>query len=148
MVEQPTVKPDEKPKDQPKAPDRPPAPGPPATGPASDEGLAGGGGTGGTGDGGGGGSRWGWYAAQVQAAVTDALRRNNVTRDAALKMKVRVWADPTGRVTRAELAGSTGNPSIDAALRNDVLVGLQLSQPPPSDMPMPIVMRITELRTN
>jgi protein TonB len=149
MVEQPPVnKPEEKPKDTPKAPDRPPAPGPVATGPPSDEGIGGGGGTGGGGTGGGGGSKYGWFAGEVQSAITDALGRNDKTRAASVKIKVRIWSDGTGRITRAELANSTGDASLDDAIKNEVLTGLQIPDSPPSDMPMPIVLRITELRPN
>jgi len=45
-----------------------------------------------------------------------------------------------------ELSGSTGEPALDAALKNQVLNGLQLQEPPPSDMPLPIVMRLTARR--
>jgi hypothetical protein len=53
-----------------------------------------------------------------------------------------------GRIARAELAGSTGDPAVDAAIKNQVLTGLQLQEAPPSGMPLPIVMRITERRPN
>jgi protein TonB len=101
----------------------------------------------------GGGSRsaatpWGWYAAQVQASITDALRQNARTRNADLRIEVRVWPDVTGRITRAALAGTSGDPAVDAVLRDDVLTGLQLREPPPKDMPLPIVMRLTARRPN
>jgi protein TonB len=101
----------------------------------------------GTGDGsGGGGTRWGWYAGQVQATVEKALRDNPHTRAASLKVEVKIWPDKIGRITRVELSGSTGEPALDAALKNEVLNGLQLQEPPPSDMPLPIVMRLTARR--
>jgi protein TonB len=98
--------------------------------------------------GGGGGTRWGWYAGEVQARVEEALQRNPRTRSAALRLQVRIWPNTTGRVARAELVGSTGDPAVDAAIKNEVLTGLQLQEPPPSGMPLPIVMRITERRPN
>jgi outer membrane biosynthesis protein TonB len=148
MVEQPPVKPQEaKPKEN-KDPAKPPSPpGPPATGPASDFGLAGGGGGGG-GIGGGGGSKYGWYASEVVSRVTSALQDNEKTRDARLKMRVRIWSDANGRIARVELSGSSGDPAVDAAIKNEVLTGLQLQEPPPADMPMPIVMQIDEQRPN
>ena len=94
-------------------------------------------------------TKWGWYAAQVQSSITDALRRNPRTRKANVRIDVRIWADPaTGRVTRAALASSTGDTALDAAIRDQVLTGLQLQQPPPEGMPMPIVMRVTARRPN
>jgi outer membrane biosynthesis protein TonB len=147
MVEQPPVnKPEDKPKD-PSKPNSPAPPGPAATGPASDFGLAGGGGGGGIG-GGGGGSKYGWYAGKVQEAIAEALRRNAKTHDASLHVKVRIWSDNTGRITRAVLSGTSGDPSLDEAIRDEVLTGLVLPEAPPSDMPMPIVLRLNEQRPN
>jgi len=150
MVEQPPVlKPEEKPKNEPKAPDKPPGPpGPVANGPPSDFGLGGAGGGGNGPGGGGGGSRWGWYAGEVQARIAEALRQNDKTKDAKLRVKIRIWSDSSGRITRAELSGSSGDTTIDDSIKNDVLVGLQLQEPPPQDMPMPIVLRVTEQRAN
>jgi len=148
MVEQPPVKPQEaKPKQEAKI-DRPPGPpGPKASGPASDLGLGGAGGDGnGIGNGDGGGSKFGWYAAEVQARIADAFHQNSKTRDANIQLKVRIWVDNAGRITRADLAESTGDPAIDAAIRDEVLVGLVLQEPPPQDMPMPIIMRVTARR--
>ncbi len=95
-----------------------------------------------------GGSKWGWYAAQVQSAIAEALRKNATTREANFQIQVRVWPDLTGRVTRAQLVGSTGNAALDAALKSDILTGLQLKEPPPQDLPLPIVMRLTARRPN
>ena len=97
----------------------------------------------------GGKTKWGWYASQVQARIGDAMRKNPRTRKASARIGVRIWADPsTGRVTRAALVSSTGDTAMDAAIRDEVLTGLQLDQPPPEGMPMPIVMRVTARRPN
>lgn len=102
----------------------------------------------GTGKGGGGGSKFGAYASQVQMRVVDALRTHKKTRAATLNLKVRVWADASGRITRATLSGSSGNADVDRAIRDEILTGLQLQAPPPAGMPMPIVMRISATRPN
>lgn len=102
----------------------------------------------GMGKGGGGGSKYGFYAGQVQTRIADALRNHKKVRSASLKIQVRVWVDATGRVTRATLSGSSGNPDVDRAIREEVLTGLQLQSPPPEGMPMPIVMRISATRPN
>jgi outer membrane biosynthesis protein TonB len=94
------------------------------------------------------GSRWGWYAAQVQSSIGDALRKNPRTREASFRIEARVWTDLTGRVTRATLGGTTGDAAVDAALKDEVLTGLQLKEPPPQGMPMPIVMRLSARRPN
>jgi outer membrane biosynthesis protein TonB len=89
------------------------------------------------------GSRWGWYSSQVASRIQQAMQRNRKTRFANLSVSVRVWPDQNGRVARAQLASSTGDPSLDSALRDEVLTGLQLQEPPPAGMPAPIVLRVT-----
>ena len=100
----------------------------------------------GGGGGGGGGSRWGWYATIVQQQIEAALRGHPKTRNVVLQVQVRLWADNTGRVSRVELVKSTGDAEIDAVIRGEVLSGITLRQPPPADMPMPMVARITARR--
>ena len=157
---EPETKPDFEPEEQPEeAKPEPPAPEPaPALGSniqgdgANAFGLSGSGGgvIGGRGIGGGGGSKskWGWYAGKVQTTVVQALRNHRKTKSAKLTVKVRIWADSTGRVTRAKLASSSGDPAVDRAIEGEILSGLQLPEPPPEGMPMPIVMRITAQRPN
>ena len=135
----------------PKAPD---APAPLGTGLKGDgPGLSGlgngpglGGGTLGGGNGNKGGSRFGWYAGQVQAKIGEALRQNPKTRGSSLRIEVRIWPDTTGRITRAQLVGSTGDAALDSAIQNGVLNGLQLSEPPPAGMRLPINLRLTAQR--
>ena len=140
--------PDDKPKQDSKKPAAPGPSGPSSNsrGPANGPGwLAGSGGNGG--GGGGGGTRFGWYAAEVQSRIQEALHQNNKTRTASISgVRIRIWADNTARVTRAQIVGSTGDPSIDSAI-NEVLNGLQFKEPPPSDMPMPIVIQVIERRS-
>ena len=95
---------------------------------------------------GGTGSKYGAYASRVQAKIADALRSNNRTRSASLSVQVRVWPDSSGRITRAQLAGSSGDPSVDSAIQNEILNGLQLPGPPPEGMPLPIQLRLTARR--
>lgn len=122
-------------------------PGPPLDGPPGVAGLQEGAGGkflgGGGGGGGGGGSRWGWYASVVQSQISDALAKNEKTRHAVMRLQVRLWADNVGRITRVQLGSSTGNPELDSVLRDQVLGNLRLREPPPKDMPMPIITRIT-----
>lgn len=169
MIEQTPVKqefreetPVETPKDAPRPKDAPksdePPPGPlaldaKATGPGDSfnlggkpggHGLIGGGGGGG--NGGGGGSRWGWYASIVQQQLESALRTNAKTRNVVMQLQVRMWVDASGRISRVQLVSSTGNPEIDSAIRNEVLPGITFREPPPKDMPMPVVARISARR--
>jgi len=145
MVAQEHVDKDEqKPDEQPKA--EPVSTGLKGNGPDS-FGLSSSGGGGALGGNGHHGSKFGWYAAQVITQVEDALRANPKIRAAKLRIIVRIWPDPiTDRVTRVELSGSTGDPALENAIKNEVMTGLQLREAPPKDMPLPIVMRITAQR--
>jgi hypothetical protein len=98
---------------------------------------------GGGGGGGGGSSRWGWYASIVQAQIEAALRANEKTRHAVMRIQVRLWSDATGRINRVQLVSSSGNSDLDAVIRDQILSGLTLREPPPKDMPMPIITRVT-----
>ncbi|HXH46579.1 MAG TPA: TonB C-terminal domain-containing protein [Bradyrhizobium sp.] len=160
MIEQPKMaeqkfeedKPLEKPQDEPaKDAKNEEPPGPlsldaKATGPGDLFNLGGKPGGSPYGGGGGGGSRWGWYGSIVQAQIEAALRANSRTRNAAIQVQVSVWADGTGRISRVTISPSTGDAELDAIIRNDVLGSLTLREPPPKDMPMPIVARITARR--
>ena len=97
--------------------------------------------------GGGGGSKWGWYASIVQQQIEAALRANAKTRSLVMQVQVRIWADGSGRVSRVQLVSSTGNPELDGVIRGEVLSGIVLREPPPADMPMPMVARITARRS-
>jgi outer membrane biosynthesis protein TonB len=149
MVEQQPVQ-DEKKSEAPKEnkPDAPAPLGTSITGPGGgpDLGLSGGlGGGGGYGNGdGAGGTKYGWYASEVQTRIADALRSNPNTRRASMSIVVRIWPDASGRITKVHISG--GDPSLDSTIQNDILTGMQLSDPPPSDMPLPIVMRISAQR--
>jgi hypothetical protein len=93
-------------------------------------------------------SRWGWYANQVQGAISQAMQSNNHTRTADFRVDARIWSDRNGRITRARLAGSTGDVKLDQAITNEVLAGLILQEPPPDGMPMPIILRLTARHSN
>jgi outer membrane biosynthesis protein TonB len=153
LIEQTPVADDEPKLEEPKPNDEPPplpATGIQGDGPPDGFGLSGTGSTG-TGNGrglGGSGrpsSRWGWYAAKVQTAVRDTISRYPRTREAVVNQQVRLWPDASGRISRAHLVGSTGDPALDTAI-TDALTGLQLSEPPPSDMPAPILLRLSSRR--
>src|SRR5215813_3857814 len=66
-------------------------------------GLLSGGGLGdGSGVGGGGGNPYGWYYAQVADELGEALRRNKRITTAALRVELRLWTDPDGRVSKVQ----------------------------------------------
>ena len=151
MIEQAPVENEEKPDDKPPAPAPDLGTGLKGDGPPDGFGMGGSGG--GSRIGGGSSqqrSKWGWYASQVQSRIAEALRTNRKTRVAKMNsVQVRIWPDAaTGRVTRASLAGSTGDAALDAAITSEILTGLQLTEPPPAGMPAPIVLRLSARRPN
>ena len=79
----------------------------------------------------------------MQAQIEAALRSNEKTRHAVMKIQVRLWSDSTGLINRVQLVSSTGNAELDAVIRDQVLGGMRLREPPPKDMPMPIITRVT-----
>lgn len=112
-------------------------------------GLLTGGGLGdGSGDGqlGGGSaaSRYGWYYSRLAAGIEDEFRRQKDLVSAATRAEVRVWVDPAGVVTRVQLVRTTGNPRLDQAIQS--VVGLRFREPPPDDLPMPMILRVTARR--
>jgi hypothetical protein len=139
---------------EPEAPSDEPAPlgtGIAGDGPPDGFGLSGKGGGGGSGTGTG---RRGVPAGKYDGAarmlirtLQSELQRNAKTRTAVFSAKVAVWVDSTGRVTRVKLSGSSGSSVADEAIRTD-LIGFQLPESLPSDMPMPIHMRLTGRKAN
>lgn len=110
-------------------------------------GLLSGGGLGdGTGIGSGGGTseRYGWYYAKLATQIEDAYRKSKRLTTASARVEIRVWADRSGRISRLELVKSTGDPELDQAIQS--VVGLKLKEPPPSDIPMPMLARFTARR--
>lgn len=88
------------------------------------------------------GSRFGWYAGPLKPKITEALQKDPRTRIVSFNGTLRLWLDPlTGRVVRTTLTGSGS--AADKALIQAQLDQLQLDGPPPKDMPMPIVVRLT-----
>ncbi len=148
MIEQEPV-PEDEPPPQDEAPEEPgeEALGTNIEGNGPDMGLSRGSGNGrGTGKKGsrlGGGSKWGYYAAKIQNTISTALRSNQNTRSASFSMKVRIWLNPNGRIIKSKLLGSSGDVSVDQAIRDQVLVGLTIPDTVPEGMPMPITIRIS-----
>ena len=79
------------------------------------------------------------------AGAFETLRRHPRTRTAAMDHRVRIWADASGRIIKARTVRSSGDPSIDTAIA-EALTGVQLAEPPPADMPAPIVLRVAARR--
>jgi TonB family protein len=80
------------------------------------------------------------YGRAVSIDVQAALRRDDKLRFAKFVAELRIWLDGSGRVTRVQLASSSGDQAVDAAV-TQALSGLAMHEPPPKDMPQPIRLR-------
>lgn len=121
-------------------------------GPPDGFGLSGkGGGGGGNGNGGrrigGGGGRFGRSSVMIDNTITGALKRDPRTKNATFSGRVAITADATGRIVGVKPIGSMATPPVKAAI-SDVLTGLQFPESLPSDMPMPIQLKIDDGKPN
>jgi len=98
----------------------------------------------GDGVGGGSGNRFGWYYARLASEIEEVFRRHRSISTASVRVEVRVWADASGRISRVQLLRSTGDPALDEAIQS--VVGVRLREPPPADIPMPMIARLTARR--
>ncbi len=96
--------------------------------------------------GGGGGNAVIWYGGQIKRQVEDGLQSlladTPATRN-GYSVIISVWVGADGKISRSELAGSSGKPDVDQALR-DALPRLRASvgKPPPASMPQPVKIRL------
>ncbi len=88
---------------------------------------------------------WTKYANGAASRIADAMRRHHRLKHANLNVRASVWIDSTGRIIRAETQ-PTGDSALDAALRREVLSGMQLASPPPEGMKMPVNLQLNARR--
>ncbi|MBI5462537.1 MAG: energy transducer TonB [Gammaproteobacteria bacterium] len=83
------------------------------------------------------------YAMRVQKNIEDRLSGDADARRKAYSVVAKIWVSANGRIERAELADSTGNQDVDAALERSLAALPPLAEVPPQDMPQPIRLRIS-----
>jgi periplasmic protein TonB len=143
MVEMPHVQ--EMLKVMPQAPSPRPSdapPGPPDLGLAQGAGPGDFGPSGSGGGGGGGGSLAGWYGSLIGAALYDAVSKDGRLEHANGEIRARIWIGPDGIPTRVELVNKLGDPKLNQAFEDIVLHELRPSDPPPKELPQPVVVRL------
>lgn len=94
--------------------------------------------------GGGGGNAIIWYGQHVQREISDELQRTlkDKARNSRYSAILHIWIAADGRVSRVELANSSGTAEIDEALKA-ALAGIHdRFKPPPERMPQPVKIRI------
>jgi TonB family protein len=79
----------------------------------------------------------------IKSQIEQALAKDKTLASGAYKVVVKVWVASNGRIQRFEIAGSSGDPIIDALIKKAVDEMPALTESPPSDMPQPVKMRVT-----
>lgn len=90
-----------------------------------------------------GGAQQSVYASRLQRHLQEELNRNRKLRESDYRVTLRVWLRKDGSVEKAELAQSTGNPTLDQLLRETLLQVSAMREAPPDNMPQPIRIRVT-----
>ncbi|HKD53170.1 MAG TPA: TonB family protein [Steroidobacteraceae bacterium] len=89
-----------------------------------------------------GGSAYAWYSGLLKDEILGQLNSDKRAHQGEYSVIVRVWVRDDGTIERVRLAQSSGNRQRDQAIEAALSRITRLSQPPPSDMPEPISLRI------
>nr|WP_255494769.1 energy transducer TonB [Luteibacter sp. Sphag1AF] len=90
------------------------------------------------GAGGGNGSGTGSYDQYLGYAIQQAVQRDERVNRLVFDVRVDIWMDADGRLTRAQLVNSTGTPSTDDALAEALRAMPRLDTAPPSTTHFPL----------
>lgn len=82
------------------------------------------------------------YASRLQHKIENALAQVDVLRSFAYSVRVNVWIDMTGQVSKAVLVSSTGRKGIDKKLIATI-EAISFSARMPGDMRLPIKYRLS-----
>jgi periplasmic protein TonB len=78
------------------------------------------------------------YASAATRALNEFLARDRDVKRLDYKVRVELWLTPAGTLQRAELLGSTGDAQTDEALRTALSRFPGTGNPPPSRLPQPM----------
>jgi periplasmic protein TonB len=84
-----------------------------------------------------------WYTDLIKNKIEDAMAKDKVLANGAYKVVVKIWVASNGHIERYELVGTSGNSEKDILLKQALDSMPPLSDPPPSDMPQPVKLRVT-----
>lgn len=90
------------------------------------------------GSGGGNGTGTGNYNQYLGYAIQQAVQRDDRVNRLVFDVRADVWLDAEGRLTRAELVGSSGNEKTDAALIDALRAMPRIEVAPPSSLRFPL----------
>lgn len=93
--------------------------------------------------GGGGRLAFAFYTNGLQRFLQEELAKHKQLRGTDYRIVVRLWLARDGAVQRVELAGSSGNPDVDARVRSALGELAAVREAPPENMPQPVKLRIS-----
>ncbi|HVX78264.1 MAG TPA: TonB family protein [Bradyrhizobium sp.] len=81
------------------------------------------------------------YYGRVQASLRLAFCANDRTKRGGYRVAMNFWISPSGKVTRSERLGSTGDPNLDTSI-DQTMHGLSIGFPPPAGFAQPVTLVI------
>lgn len=89
------------------------------------------------------GNPFDWYAGVLSSDISAALNQNSQLRRQKYRVTLKLWIGANGRIERAELSNTTGDRSLDAALRVALSEISRVREAPPLEMPQPVKLQLT-----
>jgi periplasmic protein TonB len=89
------------------------------------------------------------YALYMAKTIARAVEADKSLAGRLSQLSIRIWVSPAGKITRVELATSTGTPSIDQALQEVIKTMPAFAEPPPQSIldSLPVEMTVKVHRT-
>ncbi len=84
-----------------------------------------------------------WYAGIITRDLQSFLSDQDTVRVGEYSVVVSIWLNDDGLIQDSELLSGTNDPVLDAALRDALSTGVQISRQPPEGLPQPVRLRIT-----
>jgi protein TonB len=89
------------------------------------------------------GGPFGSYKNGLRADMLEYLRNYRKARRTSYTIVLHLWIARDGRVERVEMKSATGVADLDATLRLALADFKKVREPPPLEMPQPVVLRLT-----
>jgi periplasmic protein TonB len=87
-----------------------------------------------------------WYGGQVQRRLEEGLESllaDTAASKTEYSVQIRVWVDAVGRISRSELASSSGKEDVDRSLRAALAkFSAEIGQQPPLNLPQPLTIEL------
>lgn len=94
------------------------------------------------GTGAGTGRGFGFYTNELKSELQSLLNRKDKLRGSEYTAVVELWLAPDGRIEKVEIPGSSGDPQLNARLR-EAIAERDRFRAPPENMPQPVKLRVT-----